>query len=225
MNVDEPQTWPTSVAEAVELQLSLRRFVKLAGEVADPVRTVLGLDVTYDDSSSRIAAAAVVLNADDFTILEDQVVTGTVNFPYVPGLFAFRELPPLIEAMRRVSTTPDVVICDGHGVAHIRRFGLACHVGLVTGLPTIGVAKNNFVGEFSAPGPERGSRTPIRHDGEIVGHAVRTRTEVKPVFVSAGHLIEPAAAVRTVLALSPRYRIPEPVRLADQLSRQALRSR
>ncbi|GLY65541.1 endonuclease V [Amycolatopsis taiwanensis] len=224
MNVDEPQTWPASLAEAVDLQLSLRRLVKLGGRIADPVRTVLGLDVTYDDSSSRIAAAAVVLKADDFTILEEYVVTGTVSFPYVPGLFAFRELPPLIEAMRKVSTIPDVVICDGHGVAHVRRFGLACHVGLVTGLPTIGVAKNNFVGVFSDPGPERGSRTPIRHDGEVVGYAVRTRAEVKPVFVSAGHLIEPTTAVMTVLDLSPRYRIPEPVRHADQLSRRALRS-
>jgi deoxyribonuclease V len=219
----EPSSWPKRPADAVSLQLSLRQYVKVDGPVADPVRTLAGLDVTYDRFTSRIVAAAVVMDGENWTVVEECTVTGAVDFPYIPGLFAFRELPALTEVLRKVTVVPDVLICDGHGMAHVRRFGLACHLGLLTGIPTIGVAKNNFVGDYETPAMERGSQTPIVADGDVVGCALRTRGGVKPVFVSVGHLIDLATAARIVLQATPRFRVPEPVRRADHISRIASR--
>jgi deoxyribonuclease V len=224
VDVREPHAWPVDVAEATALQLALRPLVRLESELAEPVRRVAGLDVTYDKSSSRAAAAVVVMAADDFSVVEEQVVVHTVDFPYAPGLFAFRELPPLVKALRKISAVPDVLLCDGHGIAHPRGFGLACHLGLLTGLPAVGVAKTILVGDFSPLAAERGAREPIVDQGETVGFALRTSTNVKPVFVSPGHLVTFDDAVRLALRCSPSYRLPEPIRRADHISRQVLRS-
>jgi len=144
-------------------------------------------------------------------------------FPYEPGLFAFRELPPLLAALERLDRGPDVLVCDGHGLAHPRRFGLACHLGVLTGLPTFGVAKTRFVGTHAVPAAARGSSAPLVDAGEEVGAVLRTQDGVKPVYVSAGHRIDLAHACRLTLALTPRYRLPETTRHADRLSRAALR--
>lgn len=140
----------------------------------------------------------------------------------MPGLFAFREMPALLAALERLSVRPDLLVCDGHGLAHPRRFGLACHLGLVTGLPAIGVGKTPLVGVWDEPGPERGAWTPLRDGGEVVGRVLRTRDGVKPVFVSVGHRMSLDNAVDRVLALTPRYRLPETTRTADRLCRRAL---
>lgn len=169
-----------------------------------------------------LAAAIIVLDARTLTEVDRSTVVGRTSFPYVPGLFAFREIPSLLEALERLTVTPDLLVCDGQGLAHPRRFGLACHLGVLTSLPTIGVAKTAFVGTYSTPGPDRGSISDLVLDGEVVGAVVRTRAQVKPVFVSAGHLISLDTAVAHTLHLTPQYRLPETTRVADHACRQAL---
>ena len=150
-------------------------------------------------------------------MVEQAAVRCRARFPYVPGLLSFRESPAGLTAWGRLRTRPDCLICDGHGYAHPRRFGLACHFGLLVELPTIGCAKSLLVGEYREPGARRGSVAELVHQGEVIGVALRTRQAVSPVFVSVGHQISLLAAVRTVLACSPKYRIPEPIRQAHAL--------
>jgi deoxyribonuclease V len=221
MRVDRPPHWPSTETEALAEQDRLRPLVVTAGRPAK-VDLVAGLDVTYATDSERLAAAVVVLDANTLAEVERQIVFGEARFPYLPGLLAFREIPALIEALRALRTVPDVLIADGYGIAHPRRFGLACHIGVLTGLPTIGVAKTAFVGDYTEPPPSRGSYCDLVHDGDVVGRVLRTQTGVKPVFVSIGHRIDLEAACDLVLALSPRYRLPETTRAADHLSRAAL---
>jgi deoxyribonuclease V len=184
---------------------------------------VAGLDVAYDGDD--LAAAIVVLDSQSLAEVDHSIVLGRTSFPYVPGLFAFREVPVLLEALEQLAVTPDLLVCDGQGLAHPRRFGLACHLGLLTGLPAIGVAKNVFVGTFSPPDDERGARSDLVLDGDVVGAVVRTQTAVKPVFVSVGHRVELATAVAQTLRLSPRYRLPETTRAADRACRRAIARR
>jgi deoxyribonuclease V len=178
--------------------------------------------VAYEPGTDRVAAAAACVDLTSLEVVDSAVVMGTVEFPYVPGLFAFRELPPLLEALAGLRTTPDLLVCDGQGLAHPRRFGLACHAGVVTGLPSIGVGKQ-ALGRYDPPGPARGDWAALVDDDEVVGRALRTQDGVKPVFVSIGHRISLDLATDLVLRLSPRYRLPEPIRAADHLGRQALR--
>ncbi len=219
-----PHSTPRTEAEAVAVQRELRRLLVLdePGPPADGTGTVAGVDVAYDDGAGVVAAAAVVLDAGDLTVLDRATAVGPVAFPYVPGLLAFRELPTVLEALRRLRVAPGLVVCDGYGLAHPRRFGLACHLGVVTGLPTIGVAKSPFTFRHEPPGPSRGDAAPLLDAGEVVGRALRTRDGVKPVFVSAGHRTGLDAACAHVLRLTPRYRQPETTRLADRLCRDAL---
>lgn len=214
--------WDVEPGEAVELQRSLAPDVVLSGSARDAA-TVAGLDVAYDAVSDRLAAAVVLLDDVSLEPVEKVVVVDRVWFGYLPGLFAFRELPPLLDAIGRLRTQPDLLICDGHGYAHPERFGLACHAGLWTGIPSIGCAKTPFVGTAGLVGPERGEQAPLAVNDEVVGFALRTRTGVKPVHVSPGHLIGFDDATGWVLRLSPRYRLPEPIRAADHLARQALK--
>ncbi|WP_443089299.1 endonuclease V [Yinghuangia sp. ASG 101] len=217
---DEP--WPTTAEEARALQDRLRPLVDATGPGPARVRRVAGLDVAYAEDSDRLAAAVVVLDAATLTVVERSVVRGRAQFPYVPGLFAFRELPSLLAALDGLAVAPDLLVCDGQGLAHPRRFGLACHVGVHTGIPSIGVGKTAFVGTYDAPAPERGSASDLVLDGETVGAVLRTQHGVKPVFVSVGHGLDLATACRHVLALSPRFRLPETTRQADRACRDAL---
>ncbi|WP_369634832.1 endonuclease V [Nocardia sp. JMUB6875] len=221
MKVAKPDSWPTSPEEAVALQDLLRTRVIAHNPRPPEFRTIAGLDSAYDDSGN-VAAAIVVLDATTLETIEVATARGTTDFPYVPGLLAFRELPTTLAALENLTTTPDLFICDSQGLAHPRRFGFACHLGLLTGIPTLGVAKNAW-GEFDEPGHERGSSSVITIDGDPVGRALRTRTNVKPVFVSVGHLIDLDTACTQVLALTPEYRQPETTRRADHLCRQLLR--
>ncbi|EIF00577.1 deoxyribonuclease V [Saccharomonospora glauca] len=225
MEIRLREPWPTTVADAVETQLRLRGEVRAVDETPRPVRTVAGVDVAYDRNSPRLAAAVVVLDHTTLEVLETSTVVTTTEFPYEPGLFAFWELPAVVEALRRLRTTPDLLVCDGHGLAHPRRFGLACHLGVLTGVPTFGVAKTVFVGEFVPPASKRGSWSPLVADGEVVGAAVRTRDGVKPVFVSIGHRIDLDTARDHTITLCTKYRLPETTRHADHLSREVLAGR
>lgn len=225
MRLAVPHEWPSDRAGAEAIQDRLRPSVRVEPDDAPPPRPrlVAGLDVAYAKDGDRLAAAVVVLDAATLETVESATAVGTAAFPYIPGLFAFRELPTLLTALERLAAAPDLLVCDGQGVAHPRRFGLACHLGVLTGLPAIGVAKQSLVGEYAEPGPERGDWSAIRDGGEVVGRALRTRPGVKPVFVSVGHRVSLAAATDLALHLAPAYRLPETTRRADHLSRQALR--
>jgi deoxyribonuclease V len=177
-------------------------------------RLVAGADVSFDRSSPELHAAVVVLDAESLEVVEVAAVRGRARFPYVPGYLSFREIPPLLEAFAKLEAVPDLVVCDGQGRAHPRRFGLACHLGVLLDLPTLGCAKSRLIGEYREPGPRRGAHTRLLDAGEVIGEAVRTRSGVKPVFVSVGHRISLESARRATLRLAPRYRIPEPVRAA-----------
>jgi deoxyribonuclease V len=220
MEVPDLPPWPVTVREAEAVQDRLRTRVDLTGTGPPAVRTVAGLDVAYADD--RLAAAVVVLALDGLEVVEQITVFDRPAFPYVPGLFAFRELPALIQGLRRLTVTPDLLICDGHGLAHPKRFGLACHLGVLTGLPAIGVGKTRLVGAYDEPGPDRGSWSEVREGGEVVGRALRTQTGIRPVFVSVGHRADLDTACAVTLRLTPRYRLPESTRHADRLARAAL---
>jgi deoxyribonuclease V len=222
VRVDLPTSWPQTVADAEAMQEELRPRLVLDDPGPTEVRTAAGLDVAYDEGSDRLAGAAVVLDARTLAPVDRAVAVGRTRFPYVPGLFAFRELPALADALRGLRGTPDLLVCDGHGIAHPRRFGLACHLGVLTGLPTVGVAKTPLIGRWDEPGPDRGQWSPLTDDGEVVGRALRTRTAVKPVFVSVGSGIDLDSATRHVLALTRTYRLPETTRAADHLARAEL---
>lgn len=217
-----PVAVPGSVAEALAIQERLRPLVDLVGPGPAEPATVAGLDVAYAESGDRLAAAVTVLDARTLAVVDSAVSVGRPAFDYVPGLFAFRELPALLDALDRLTVRPEVLVCDGHGLAHPRRFGLACHLGVVTGLPAIGVGKTPLLGEWAPPADERGAWTPLRDGDEIVGRVLRTRDGVKPVFVSVGHRMSLDNATARVLALTPRYRLPETTRTADRLCRDAL---
>ncbi|WP_197672251.1 endonuclease V [Alloactinosynnema sp. L-07] len=208
--------WPSTEDEAVAEQLRLRDLVVDQAPDGFAPKTVAGLDVHYTDIG---VAAVVVLDLATLEVVDQAVVKGEVDFPYIPGLFAFRELPLLLPALDRLTVRPDVLVCDGQGIAHPRRFGLACHAGVLTGIPSIGVSKSAF-GGYPDPGPNRGDWTRIEDDRWPLGRALRTREGVKPVFVSVGHRIDIGTATELVLRLTPKYRLPETTRLADQLSRR-----
>jgi deoxyribonuclease V len=213
--------WDLPVAEATRLQSELARRV-VAEDRHGEIRTVAGVDVTYSSDSDRIVAAVAVLAADDLRLLETKTAEVLVSFPYVPSLFSFRELPAIVAVLRTLKLTPDLIVCDGQGIAHPRRFGLASHLGVLFDVATIGFAKTLLAGEAGEPDAERGSRSPILFHGEVVGNALRTRSGVEPVFVSPGHRISVTSACDWVLRLAPRFRLPETTRLADAIVRRGL---
>jgi deoxyribonuclease V len=209
--------WDVSPDEAKAIQRRLGSAVDPA-PLPDAVETVAGIDVSIRDDTAQ--AAVAVLRLPDLTVVDRAVYRGDVPFPYVPGLLSFRETPPVLPALEQLSGMPDVLMTDSHGRAHPRRFGFACHLGVLLDHPTLGVAKSILVGtpEGDLP-PEKGSRVPLVDDGETVGAVLRTRTDVNPVYVSVGHRVTLDDAVRLTLDCSPRYKIPEPTRQAHRLSR------
>ncbi len=205
------------LARLLQTDLATRVRTTWDGRV---VKTVAGCDVHFP--AKRIArAAVVVLSFPELGVRESLVQEAPCDFPYVPGLLSFREIPVLLPLFRKMRDTPDLVLCDGQGIAHPRRLGLASHLGLVLQVPTIGCAKSRLVGEHDEVDIARGSTTLLRgNQGEALGMVVRTREAIKPVFVSVGHLVTLEQAVEFVLQCSPRYRIPEPLRRAHGLAAQ-----
>jgi deoxyribonuclease V len=221
--VNIPAGWPATEQQARAVQDELRGRVVL-GEAGPPPGTgrVTGVDVAYDDERDVVVAAAVVLDAATLDVVAEATAVGQVSFPYVPGLLAFREIPTVLAALGALPCAPGLVVCDGYGLAHPRRFGLASHLGVLTGLPTIGVAKNPFAFSYEEPGARRGSASPLLAGQDEVGRALRTQHGVKPVFVSVGHRVSLDNACAHTLALTPKYRLPESTRRADSLCRRAL---
>ncbi len=195
---------------------------RLAGRVvqAAPVkglRFVVGLDAAFSPDGKQCIAAAVLFDVAAFKVIDQTLAARPLRFPYVPGLLSFREAPALLAALRKLRQCPDALVCDGQGLAHPRRFGIACHLGVICNLPAIGCAKSRLIGEFTMPGPEQGSRAPLLVGGECVGSVMRTRERTKPLFVSPGHQIDLESACALVLSCCGGYRLPEPTRLADRL--------
>lgn len=213
MSRGAPHAFDVTVAEARGLQERLRAAV-VARDDFGPLRTVAGADVSYDRGSPELFAAVVVLDAETLAPVEAAGVRATVRFPYVPGYLSFRELPAVLEAFGRLRERPDLVLADAHGLAHPRRFGLACHLGVLLDLPTVGCAKSRLVGEHREPAARRGSHVQLRHEGEVIGEVLRTREGAKPIFVSVGHRVSLATARRLALRFAKRHRLPEPLRAA-----------
>jgi deoxyribonuclease V len=210
---------PTTLDEAAAQQEKLRSLVDPTGSGPSDPRTVAGIDVAQCEGTDEVVAAVVVLDAVSLRPVETRIARGRAEHPYEPGFLALRELPAVTAALEALDTVPDLIVCDGAGVAHPRRFGLACHVGLLTDLPTIGVAKTPPL-EFEMPKPARGSWTSQLDGDDEVGRALRTQHGVRPVFVSVGHRIGLDAACDLVLRLA-RHRLPETTRRADRLARDA----
>ena len=209
--------WPTTATEAIALQRQLRERVIVEDQL-DTVRTVAGLDVGPEGDGSVMRAAVAVLSFPDLKTADQVVARRPASFPYIPGLLSFREIPALLDALAKLGELPDLLLCDGQGLAHPRRFGLACHLGVLTGIPSIGVAKSLLVGEHGPLPQARGAWRPLVHKGEVVGAALRTRAGVAPVYVSIGHKVSLATAIDYVLACAPKYRLPETTRAAHRLA-------
>ncbi len=205
--------WPTTEEAAVALQNELAARVDTSVPVG-AIELVAGCDIAYHLTEPRLFAAVVVLRAADLSVVEERTVTREVTFPYVPGLLSFREIPALLAAFSELLRAPDAVMLDGQGIAHPRRFGLACHLGLWLDLPCVGCAKSWLVGDHTEPGPNAGDATPLSLDGETVGAVVRSATGVKPVYVSPGHKVDVDSATQLVRATLSGYRHPAPTRAA-----------
>lgn len=210
--------WPVTPADARAEQARLAPRV-LREDRLGRVRRVAGLDVHYDPARGLAFAAAVLMDAESLELQASALACAPLRFPYVPGLLSFREAPAGLAALAFLDPRPDLVLVDGQGLAHPRRFGLACHVGLLADLPTIGVAKSRLVGEHAPLPEEAGARAPLLDRGETIGAVLRTRAHSRPLYVSIGHRVSLATAVRWTLRLCAGRRLPEPTRLADRLSR------
>ncbi len=209
--------WDVTPAEAVVIQNQLRAEVVLADELG-PVRFVAGVDAGFEDAGATTRAAIVVLDFPALTVVERVLARRPTTFPYIPGFLSFREIPAVLAALELLQTTPDLLLCDGMGILHPRRFGIASHMGVLTNLPTIGVGKSPFIGAHQPVPAERGAWQPIRDRGEIIGAALRTRAGTKPLYISPGHRISLETALDYVMQCTPRYRLPETTRQADHLA-------
>ncbi len=223
MNIPRPpHRWSVSVAQAVGIQRRLAHAVELRPP-SGPIRLVAGVDAAFTTGQQLCVAGVVVWDVARGEVIEQHTASRKLTFPYVPGLLSFRETPAVLAALRKLRCGPDAIMCDAHGLAHPRRFGLACHVGVICRVPTVGCAKSRLIGTHREPRQERGSTTPLVHEGSELARVVRTKPGVKPVFVSVGHLCDLASAVSLVLDCATRHRLPEPTRLADRLVARARR--
>ncbi len=210
--------WNLSPQQAIEIQKQLRYEVEMQDRFNQPIKTVAGIDLGYDVKNDMSRAVVVILSFPELELLETSEARLPIQFPYVPGLLSFREMPVAIKALEKLEITPDVILCDGQGLAHPRRFGIACHIGILADVPTVGVAKSLLVGKFENLGEERGSIEPLIHKNEQIGVALRTKSKVQPLFVSVGHRVSLETATDLVLQCAPKYRLPETTRLADKLA-------
>lgn len=215
--VQNLHSWKVSVDEARGIQQSLRQRVVCEDRFIE-VNSVAGVDVGFEDRGQVTRAALVVLAFPGLQVIDQVIAKRPTEFPYIPGLLSFREIPAVLDAFKKLAVAPDLVLCDGQGIAHPRRFGIACHLGLLLDLPSIGVAKTRLIGTHVEPPNARGSHVPLMHKGEKVGVVLRTRSGVRPVYVSVGHKISLNTAIGFVMSCVTRYRLPETTRWADRLA-------
>jgi deoxyribonuclease V len=217
LSLQHSHPWDVTPAEARAIQNDLRPHVVRKNGL-DSVEHVAGIDVGFEEAGTVTSAAVVILSFPSLELEEQVIARRPTRFPYVPGLLSFREVPTVLDALTRLSVRPDLLLCDGQGIAHPRRFGIASHIGVLTDWPSIGVAKSLLTG-FHAEVPEaRGAWVPIKQRDEIIGAVLRTRVKVKPVYISIGHKISLDSAIDYVMRCTTRYRLPETTRLADRLA-------
>lgn len=217
LRLHHEHAWDVSPAEARETQKRLSRLVETADRLGD-IESVAGVDVGFDKAKGLTRAAVAVLTYPGLEPREQALISEATRFPYVPGLLSFREAPAILAALASLRHLPDLLVCDGQGLAHPRRFGIACHLGVLTDLPSIGVAKKRLIGTHADPPDSRGQWVALTHKGETLGAVLRTRAGVKPVYVSCGHRVDLATAVEMVMACTTRFRLPETTRRADRLA-------
>ncbi|NEO31537.1 MAG: deoxyribonuclease V [Symploca sp. SIO3C6] len=209
--------WPATVKEAKIVQQQLQPEV-ITSDQLEEVLYIAGVDVGFEDNGRISKAAVAVLSFPDLQLQEQGIAKCPTTFPYIPGFLSFREVPVILDALEQINTVPNLILCDGQGIAHPRRFGLACHLGVLTDIPTIGVAKSLFIGKHDELAEEKGNWQPLHHQGEIVGAVVRSRTRVKPIYVSIGHRLSLPTAINYTLRCTTKYRLPETTRWADKLA-------
>jgi deoxyribonuclease V len=212
--------WPDTIDEAKTVQAALKDSVKIVPLRKKP-ELIAGVDAAF--AGDKVIAVASLYRYPDLINLEDTFAILICPFPYIPGFLSFREGPAIIEALHGLKRTPDVILVDGQGIAHPKKLGIASHIGALLDMPTIGCAKSRLVGEYKEPKPRRGSRSALKYNGETVGSVLRTRDGVRPLFVSPGHRIDLDSCIKLVLGCTRGYRIPEPLRRADFLSKKLKR--
>jgi len=209
--------WDLSAAEAIALQKEMAPRVCLR-DTFQTIRKVAGVDVGFPRQGRETRAAVCVFDIDTLECIEQVTATRPTRFPYIPGLLSFRELPAILDAFAKLEHHPDLLLCDGQGIAHPRRFGVACHLGVLLDMPSIGVGKTRLIGEYQPVPAAAGSWQKLTHHNETVGAVVRTRHNVKPVFVSPGHRISLNSSIAWILKTVKGYKLPEPIRAADKLA-------
>lgn len=221
LNIKSLHDWDLTPAAAIALQQTLRGQITLTDPCADfqtQIQTVAGVDVGFEADGQITRAAIAVLSFPNLQLVDRAIARRPTTFPYIPGLLSFREIPAVLDALAQLTTLPDILLCDGQGTAHPRRFGIACHLGLLTELPAIGVGKSRLVGQHAEVGNQRGDWQPLIHKAEIIGAVLRTRPGTKPLYISPGHRVALATAIAIVLQCSPKYRLPETTRQAHKLA-------
>lgn len=217
MKISQRHAWPLNVEEAIAIQEQLRAEI-ITSDQLGTVNYVAGVDMGFEAEGTISRAAVAVLSFPALQLQESAIARRPTSFPYVPGFLSFREIPAVLDALEKISITPDLILCDGQGIAHPRRFGIACHLGLLVNMPTIGVAKSLLIGKHEEVPQERGSWQPLWHRGEKIGAVLRTRTGTKPLYISSGHRVSLPTAIEYVLRCTPKYRLPETTRIADKLA-------
>ena len=217
VKIHHPHPWDVTPAQAREIQNHLRDRVETVDRLPE-IGIVAGVDVGFEQQGSTTRAAVTLLSFPSLEPVDQVLARLPTQFPYIPGLLSFRELPAILEAMKQLRRLPDLLLCDGQGIAHPRRFGIACHLGLLTDIPSIGVAKSRLIGSHSELPTEKGSRVPLMDQGEQIGCVLRTRTGVKPLYISSGHRISLQTAIDYALACTTRFRLPETTRSAHKLA-------
>ncbi|HEY9767087.1 MAG TPA: deoxyribonuclease V [Coleofasciculaceae cyanobacterium] len=217
MEINLTHPWVKTVAEAKIIQAQLKHQV-IASDCLAKVKYVAGVDIGFEDNYATSKAAVVVLTYPELELVEQAIARIPTAFPYVPGYLSFREIPAILEVLPQLKITPDLILCDGQGLAHPRRLGLACHLGVLLDIPTIGVAKSLLIGQHESVPLEKGSWKPLMDKDETIGVALRSRTKVKPIYVSIGHKISLPTAIDYVMGCLTKYRLPETTRWADKLA-------
>lgn len=217
LHLHHEHRWDITPKEAVALQRQLCGLVERSDRLGT-VQRVAGVDVGFEAGNTITRAAVVVLRFPELTLEHHAIARRPTSFPYVPGLLSFREIPAVLMALEQLPQLPDLLLCDGQGIAHPRRFGIASHLGVLTGLPAIGVAKSRLVGEHEEPPQEKGSWVPLCDGDEVIGAVLRTRSGVAPLYISGGHRVSLETAIHYVLACTTRYRLPETTRWAHRLA-------
>ncbi|MBD2447839.1 deoxyribonuclease V [Nostoc sp. FACHB-152] len=218
MKIYQHHAWPQTVEEAIKIQENLREQVITEDRFSEPIRYVAGVDMGFEADGTISRAAVAVLSFPDLQVVETTLAHRPTSFPYIPGFLSFREIPAVLDALEKIQTAPDIILCDGQGIAHPRRLGIASHLGVILDMPTIGVAKSLLIGKHQELAETRGSWQPLIHKGETIGAVLRTRLGVKPLYISSGHKVSLPTAIDYVLRCTPKYRLPETTRIADKLA-------